>query len=217
MTPMTRLTRRRVLGGLSAAAGLAAANTAQAAMCVLTPTGPTGPFYPVAFGEADWDLTRVGGGESRAEGRVIEVAGRVLDARCRPLAGAVVEVWQANAVGRYSHPRDGRNPRPLDPHFQGQARLAAGGDGSYRFLTIMPGVYPVSAEWWRPPHIHFSVATPDGEMITQMYFAGETLNEGDRIYGALDATERDRVTIDFSSRRADGLAAGRFDLVLAAA
>jgi protocatechuate 3,4-dioxygenase beta subunit len=201
------------LGGLSAAAGLAAAKGAHA-LCVLTPAGPTGPFYPTAFDEADWDLTRVGGG-GRAEGRMIEVAGRVLDAGCRPLAGAAVEVWQANAAGRYAHPRDGGNPRPLDAHFQGQARLLTGDDGSYRFLTIMPGAYPVSDDWWRPPHIHFRVAMPARDLITQMYFAGEALNEGDRIYGVLDAAERERVTIDFSSLRGDGVAAGRFDLVMA--
>lgn len=207
MTIVTRATRRGVLAGL--AAGLAASPAR--ALCVLTPAGPAGPFYPSELDESDWDLTRVGGG--RAEGRVIEVAGRVLDAGCRPLAGAVLEVWQANAAGRYAHPRDRANPRPLDAHFRGRARLDAGEDGSYRFVTIMPGAYPASDDWWRPPHIHFRVVTRERELITQMYFAGEALNERDRIYRGLAADERERVTIDFSPR--DRVPAGRFDLVVA--
>ncbi|HEX9646979.1 MAG TPA: protocatechuate 3,4-dioxygenase [Alphaproteobacteria bacterium] len=211
---MTRLSRRRLIGALAAGGALAGAAPVRAASCLLTPDQATGPFYPVAFGESDADLTRVAGASLRAEGKVIEVTGAVLGADCRPLAGAVIELWQANAAGRYAHPREAGNARALDPGFQGAARLTAGADGAYRLVTIKPGAYPATGSWWRPPHIHFRVVAPDGHaFVTQMYFAGEELNEADRLYGSIPVELRDRVTVAFDAR-ADGVAAGQFDIVL---
>ncbi|MDP6951802.1 MAG: protocatechuate 3,4-dioxygenase, partial [Alphaproteobacteria bacterium] len=167
--------RRALMGGMAAAAVIGNP-AARAASCLVTPDGPEGPFYPPSFAEADLDMTRIAGSERRADGTVIEVIGRVIDDRCQPIANAEVDVWQANAVGRYSHPRDSSNPRPLDAGFQGQARLRTDADGAYRYLTIVPGAYPVSSSWWRPPHIHYRVSQ-GGQiaLTTQLYFAGEDL------------------------------------------
>ncbi len=91
-----RLARRRLLTGLTAVAALIASGRVARAACALTATQLDGPFYPVAVQDLDWDLTRVSGGSGRAEGEVIEVMGQVLDARCKPLPGCVIEIWQTN-------------------------------------------------------------------------------------------------------------------------
>ncbi|WP_156689309.1 protocatechuate 3,4-dioxygenase subunit beta [Mycobacterium sp. Marseille-P9652] len=125
---------------------------------------------------ADADLTAGHPGEPIGE-RII-VTGRVLDRAGRPLAGQLVEVWQANAAGRYRHERD-QHPAPLDPNFTGAGRCLTGPDGSYRFVTVKPGPYP----WrnhrnaWRPAHIHFSVfgTAFTQRLVTQMYFPGDPL------------------------------------------
>jgi protocatechuate 3,4-dioxygenase beta subunit len=110
--------RRRVLTGLTAGAALIATGRVASAACpAITPAQPEGPFYPVAIGEDDWDLTQVAGGSGRAEGEVIEVIGQVLDAGCKPLAGSIVEVWQANTHGLYDHPQDRPGGRVFDPNF----------------------------------------------------------------------------------------------------
>jgi len=210
------LERRTVLAGMATGAVFLAAGSAARAACALTARQPEGPFYPVAIGEADWDLTRVSGGTGRAEGTVIEVAGRVFGAGCRPLAGCVIELWQANRHGRYAHPRDRQPQRPLDPNFQGYARLVADADGSYRFVTIMPGAYPASPFWMRPPHIHFRLQAPGHRpLTTQMYFAGNPLNDGDRLLGQVPPDRRAALQLSFDRRTADGLPAGTFDMTLA--
>ena len=210
------LTRRCLLTGITAGAALLVGNRVADAACLLTPAQTEGPFYPVAIGEDDWDLTRVRGGTGRAEGEVIEVLGQVLDARCRPLVGRVVEVWQANAHGVYDHPRDRSRGRPKDPNFQGYARLRTDDNGHYRFLTIVPGAYPATASWTRPPHIHFKVHPPSGRpLTTQVYFSGDPLNAKDHILGRLSPAQRESVMVDFSQRRADGVRRGTFNPVVA--
>jgi len=209
--------RRRTIGGLSAGALLMAApGRGRAAGCLLTPEQTSGPFYPKAFDEVDADLTHVAGAAEPAKGEVIAVVGRVLDADCRAVPRAVIEVWQANAAGRYDHPGDSASPRPLDAGFQGSARFKAGpDDGAWRFLTVKPGAYPVGDDWWRPPHIHFRVVAPDGRtLVTQLYFAGEEMNARDAIYAAIPEAERPRVTVAFAPLRAGGVPTGRFDIVL---
>jgi len=140
------LTRRELLG-LGAALPLGtvvAAGAARAAdACGRTPRQTSGPFFP-AFDQVDKDvdLTRVIGHDGRAEGEVIRVRGRVLDEQCRPVEGALVDLWQANAKGRYSHPAD-RNPAPLDPNFQGWGQAVTDAEGRYSFTTISPGAYPL--------------------------------------------------------------------------
>ena len=221
--PALRLSRRRLIGGLAAGVAVSAAGLvparAFAAACGATPAQMTGPFYPLIAGEQDADLTRIAAGGGRALGEVIEVTGRVLGTNCEPLADAVIEIWQANAAGRYDHPRD-PSPRPLDTNFQGYARLAVDGEGHYRFTTIKPGAYPVDfgpvENWTRPPHIHFKVhQTFAPTATTQMYFAGEALNDTDLLLNAVPAGQRSALIVDFADARADGVARGSFDIVLA--
>jgi protocatechuate 3,4-dioxygenase, beta subunit len=143
------------------------------------------------------DLTKGGPAGWEAQGERIVVAGRVLDEDGRPVPGAVVEIWQANAAGRYAHPLD-RRDAPLDPHFLGNGRCRADAEGRYAFFTIKPGAYPVpdSGRWWRPPHIHFSVLGPGSlsRLVTQMYFPGDPLNAADRIILSIpDAEARARL------------------------
>ncbi len=211
--------RRRVLAGLTAGAALLATGRAAKAACHLsTPRQPEGPFYPVAIGEHDWDLTRLAGGSGRAEGEVIEVAGQVLDGGCKPLGGSIIEVWQANTHGLYDHPRDRPGGRAIDPNFQGYARLTADRDGRYRFVTIIPGAYPAASDWLRPPHIHYQVHGPSGRSITtQMYFAGDPLNDTDLILTRLSPAERRSVEVAFDTTTADGRRRGAFNLVLGTA
>lgn len=136
-------------------------------------------LYSPAFGHQDVhalesDLTIQHNGEPQGE-RII-VAGRVLDGDGRPVAGQLVEIWQANAAGRYIHKRD-QHPAPLDPNFTGVGRCITGDDGSYSFTTIKPGAYPWKNHLnaWRPAHIHFSMFGSEftQRIVTQMYFPGD--------------------------------------------
>ncbi|MCH7544464.1 MAG: hypothetical protein IIB65_12600 [Proteobacteria bacterium] len=211
-----RFSRRKVLTGLTAGAALVASARVARAACAITPGQAEGPFYPAAIEDFDWDLTRVTGGSGRAEGEVIEVTGQIQDAKCRPLSGCEVEVWQANIHGRYSHPRDMPRGRPLDPNFQGYARLTTDKGGNYRFLTIIPGSYPAMADWIRPPHIHFKVRAPfNPPVTTQMYFAGHALNDKDLILAPFSQAQRASLEVAFDKIRADGIRAGTFNLTLA--
>lgn len=171
--------RRSFLKGLLAALPLSMSARSLFAASP-TPSETEGPFYPLmAQKDKDFDLTRIQGREGVAKGRVIEIAGQVLDANGKPIEDATVDLWQANAAGRYRHHRD-RNRAPLDPNFQGWAIVQSGREGGFRFKTIFPGSYPASAEWLRPPHIHFKVSKPGFvKLTTQMYFPGHTLNEKD--------------------------------------
>lgn len=146
----------------------------------------------------DADLTRQHAGEPLGE-RII-VAGRVLDEDGRPVANQLIEVWQANAAGRYQHKRD-QHDAPLDPNFTGTGRMMTDADGNYRFVTIRPGAYP----WrnhpnaWRPAHIHFSLfgnafAT---RLVTQMYFPGDPLLPFDPIYNSVPDGARQKMISDF--------------------
>ncbi len=152
-----------------------------------TPTQTAGPFYPLEKPlDQDADLTLIAGRTQRATGQVLHVMGRVLDLEGRPVAGARIEIWQANARGRYTHPGD-RNAAPLDPNFAGFASLATDADGRYRFKTIKPGAYPAGGGAMRAPHIHFDVRAKASRLVTQMYFPGEASNETDFVMtGARD-------------------------------
>jgi protocatechuate 3,4-dioxygenase beta subunit len=143
------------------------------------------------FGERDVDpleadLTAQHRGEPIGE-RIV-VTGRVLDRDGRPVAGQLVEVWQANAAGRYIHQRD-QHPAPLDPNFTGAGRCLTGADGCYRFVTIKPGPYPWRNHLnaWRPAHIHFSLfgRAFTQRLVTQMYFPGDPLFPYDPIFNSV--------------------------------
>ena len=147
-----------------------------------TPTESEGPFYPVvAQKDTDFDLTKVDGQEAEALGEHIIIHGSVFDTEGNPVEGASVDLWQANAVGKYAHPHDS-NPAPVDENFQGWAIVPSGINGEFRFKTVFPGVYNVGGGWSRPPHIHFKV-TKKGyiELTTQMYFPDNALNQTDRL------------------------------------
>jgi len=147
-----------------------------------TPPEVEGPFYPITpQKDKDFDLTRVKGNVGSAKGKVIVIEGKVVDTNGDPLEDASVELWQANAAGRYSHPHD-PNTAPLDPNFQGWAIVPSGKGGGFRFKTVMPGSYPAANNWIRPPHIHYKVSKLGYvELITQMYFPDHPLNAKDRL------------------------------------
>ncbi len=212
-----RPSRRSVLTGLAAGAAVLTAGRMAKAACPRTAAQVDGPFYPIAVGEQDWDLTRIAGGTARAEGEVIEVTGQVRDVNCKPLPGCVIEVWQANLHGRYLHPGDSGDDRPLDPNFEGYARLATDGGGAYRFVTIIPGAYAAIGDWIRPPHIHFKVHAPlNPSVTTQMYFAGDPLNDKDLLQAPLSPAERAALQVTFDRVTADGVRSGVFDPILPA-
>jgi len=147
-----------------------------------TPDQILGPFYPVTNKqrvEGVEDLTHVPGGNGRAKGQLLNVSGRVLTTAGEPVPGVRMEIWQANAAGRYAHPDD-TNPAPLDPNFLGYTVLVTGADGSYRFATIKPGAYPAGPNTIRPAHIHFDLSGTHDRLVTQMYFDGDPYNEKDR-------------------------------------
>ncbi|MGE3817055.1 MAG: protocatechuate 3,4-dioxygenase [Nitrospiraceae bacterium] len=169
--------------------------------CEATPRQTEGPYYPPARqrenqDDRDNDLTEVRGQTGRASGQTMYVIGQVRDVHCRPLAGAVVEIWQASANGRYQHPDERDNPRPLDPAFQYWGMDRTGADGSYRFKTIKPGPYSTGRDRMRPSHIHFKIRHPSvDEFITQMYFVGDPHQDADRILNGIPAGERGLVII----------------------
>ncbi len=158
-------------------------------------TGPTG--LPERLDARPIDLSHSSRGGGRAIGQLIEVSGRLLDEDGRPLSGAVLELWQANSAGRYIHELD-KNSEPLDPNFMGHGRIVSGPEGEYSFRTVKPGAYPVleSGWWWRPPHIHFSILGHSwmDRYLTQIFFPGEPLNEGDLLLNAVrDEEARQRL------------------------
>ncbi|HEY7726045.1 MAG TPA: protocatechuate 3,4-dioxygenase subunit beta [Anaeromyxobacteraceae bacterium] len=178
----------------------------------------TGPVYRGELGPLDHDLTRQHPGEPLGER--IAVAGRVLDEDGRAVPGALVELWQANAAGRYRHENDG-HPAPLDPNFTGCGRARTDAQGWYHFLTVKPGAYP----WrnhpnaWRPAHIHFSLFGPAfaTRLVTQMYFPGDPLLPFDPIYNST-ADERARRRLvsafDWEHTTPEHSLGYRFDIVL---
>jgi protocatechuate 3,4-dioxygenase beta subunit len=180
------------------------------------------PVYGrVSVGELDHDLTRQHAGEPLGE-RII-VTGRVLEEDGRPVRNALVEIWQANAAGRYWHDGD-RHPAPLDPNFYGAGRSLTAQDGTYRFITIKPGAYPWGnhENAWRPAHIHFSLfgRALASRLVTQMYFAGDPLFEYDPIFQSVrDPNARERLVADFDLdvTEPEWALGYRFDVVLGGA
>ncbi len=168
--------------------------------CGITPPQVKGPFYPlVDRPDENTDLTRVDGRIEVAKGEVHYIQGMVTDVACAPLAGALVEIWQACESGRYDHDRDSANPAPLDPNFQYWGETLTDSEGKFQFKTIKPGSYPADVGWDRPPHIHFKVSKLGyKEIITQMYFEGEPLNALDHILQGLDPDEQNNVVVKFA-------------------
>jgi protocatechuate 3,4-dioxygenase beta subunit len=175
-------------------------------------------FGPSDVDPLEADLTIQHSGEPIGERMV--VTGRVLDGDGRPVAGQLVEVWQANAAGRYVHLRD-QHHAPVDPNFTGTGRCLTGSDGSYRFTTVKPGPYP----WrnhdnaWRPAHLHFSLfGTAFAQrLVTQMYFPGDPLFPFDPIFQSVVDPRAQALmiaTYDHSLTRPEEHTGYRWDIVL---
>jgi len=181
-----------------------------------TAAQPKGPFYPVVDQiDKDADLIYVNGSTTAALGEVVIVQGLLTDQHCRAVPGALVEVWQACQSGRYDHPSD-PNPAELDPHFQYWGQAVTDQNGFYRFRTIIPGAYPAGDGWIRPPHIHFKVSKLGYmELITQMYFAGEELNNADLILRQLREEKQKEVIVDFKNDPALAHPVGQFNIQIA--
>ncbi len=179
----------------------------------------TGPVFDRKIVDVKaFDLTKQHSGEPQGE-RIV-VSGRVLDENGRPVRDTLLEVWQANAAGRYLHKRDQHNA-PLDPNFTGSGHTMTDSEGRYRFVTIKPGVYPWGNHYnaWRPAHIHFSVFGPAfaTRLVTQMYFPGDPLLAFDPIFNCTaDEKARERLVSQFDWETTIPVEAlgYRFDIVL---
>lgn len=201
--------KRRIVTGIAL---LASVTPLKAAQLLITPPQVRGPFYPLNLPlDRDNDLTKVAGQSTVAKGQLTDVFGQVLDASGKPASNVRVEIWQANAFGRYHHEGDRQN-QPIDPGFQGYGEFVTGADGGYRFRTIKPVPYP-----GRAPHIHFALTGDDfAPLITQMYVAGAPENARDGILNSIsDRRLRERLIVDLN-QGSEGVLQGRFDIVLAA-
>ncbi|HEX6725169.1 MAG TPA: protocatechuate 3,4-dioxygenase subunit beta [Gaiella sp.] len=184
-----------------------------------TLTELTGPAYGESTVDPlDADLTRQHAGDPLGE-RIV-VSGRVLGSDGKPLRGQLVEIWQANAAGRYLHEVDDHDA-PLDPNFSGAGRCLTDDDGRYRFVTVKPGAYPWKnhPNAWRPNHIHFSVfgRAVTERLVTQMYFPGDPLFPLDPIFNSVrdpDARERLVSTFDIALTEPDWALGFRWDIVV---
>lgn len=208
--------RRRVLeAAIAGAAGLSLPGLLRAAETLpATPQQTQGPFYPLSYpADSDNDLVHVAGHSEPAKGTLTRVAGRILDRAGKPLADARVEIWQCDNNGRYHNVRDGSGGHPPDDNFQGFGRTLTDAAGGYSFVTIRPVPYP-----GRTPHIHFAVAAPGlPPLVTQMYVAGENLNERDPVLqGVRDPAARARLIVSLrpAPEIAQNALAGEFDIVL---
>jgi protocatechuate 3,4-dioxygenase beta subunit len=168
----------RMSAALTCATILSSSKLAVAETLRRTPAQILGPFYPLKELPQTSDLTRLPGRAGRANGQVLNVMGRVLNLAGEPVRNAKVEIWQANAYGRYTHPSD-TNPAPLDPNFEGAAVLTTDAEGRYRFKTIKPAAYPAGPNFMRPAHIHFQVSGRQDRLVTQMYFENDPYNDSD--------------------------------------
>jgi len=182
----------------------------------------TGPIYGEGdIGPLDHDLTKNAAKNGEPLGERIIVTGRVLDQSGLGVPGVLVEIWQANAAGRYIHKND-QHEAPLDPNFVGAGRTLTDAKGFYRFITIKPGAYPWKNHFnaWRPAHIHFSLIGRNfsERLVTQMYFPGDPLLDHDPIYqGIPDTKARARLiaSLDLETTQPEWALGYRFDIVLA--
>ncbi len=174
-----------------------------------TPSQTIGPFFHDALDRRDWsDLTAAG-----PAGETLRIEGRILDGDGAPVTDALVEIWQANAAGRYDHPEDTQD-RPLDPKFRGFGRTATDAQGFYRFTTIRPGRVPGRGNTLQAPHISVSIFARGllKRLATRLYFADEPSNEADPVLGAIDDPAL-RATL--LATRSDGEpVVYRFDVIL---
>jgi protocatechuate 3,4-dioxygenase beta subunit len=199
----SRLTRRN--------AAVSEATALNPILAGRTPDQILGPFFPVGQQpDTSGDLTHGG----RAEGRILYLSGRLTTLAGAPVAGARIEIWQANAHGKYLHPNDD-NPAPVDPNFQGFAVLTSGADGGYRLKTVCPKAYPTSPTTVRPAHIHFRITGRREQFVTQLYFKGDPWNDSDPFLQS--ARRKEALIIDPQPApppAEPGAVQARFDIVL---
>jgi protocatechuate 3,4-dioxygenase alpha subunit len=175
-----------------------------------TPSQTVGPFFHLGMARPDWADLTVG----NPKGERIAIEGRVLDGDGAPVPDAVIEVWQANAAGRYNHSDDKRDDAPLDPGFRGFGRVATGEDGGFRLVAIKPGPVPGRGNAWQAPHINVAVFARGllRHLHTRIYFANDPRNAADPL---LSSIEDDTVRDTLLARRAEGEPpVYRFDIVL---
>lgn len=176
-----------------------------------TPSQTVGPFFHLGMARPEWaDLTAAGPAGDR-----IAIEGQVRDGDGAPVPDAVVEIWQANAAGRYNHPDDRQHDKPLDPGFRGFGRVATDGEGRFRLTTVKPGPVPGRGNALQAPHINVAVFARGllKHLYTRIYFADEPRNAGDPLLSSID-DEAVRQTL-FARRAEPGNSAVyRFDIVL---
>ncbi len=176
----------------------------------LTPSQTVGPFFHPALLHEGWnDLTARG-----AAGERVVIEGKVVDGAGAPVNDAMIEVWQANAAGRYDHPED-RQERPADPNFHGFGRVGTSKDGSFRFRTIKPGPVPGHGDAVQAPHLNLTIFARGllKQLLTRIYFPDEPLNSGDPILSALSPDAR-ATLIARPAGRGGAERTLRFDIVL---
>lgn len=203
--------------GLGLGLGLLTPFTAIAS--IVTPHQVEGPFYPdKPQADTDLDLSLITGHKEAATGEQLLVQGTVRNLQGEPLPGAIVDVWQANHHGRYSHSGD-PNTAPLDPNLQGWGIVKCNDSGQYAFKTIKPGAYPLSflgAQGMRCRHIHFKVSHTDYQpLTTQMYFDGDQLIEQDPEIAKVPKSQQHLLIAKMTKDEETGLPLYRFDLTLA--
>lgn len=180
----------------------------------------TGPIFgDMNVGPLDHDLTKNARRNGEPLGERIVVHGKVMDENGRPIPHTLIEIWQANAAGRYVHKVD-QHDAPLDPNFLGSGRVLTDAEGNYKFYTIKPGAYPWGNHYnaWRPNHIHFSLfgANITNRLVTQMYFPGDPLLQYDPIFLGVPPKGRDLLisSFDLSVTEPHFALGYRFDFVL---
>jgi protocatechuate 3,4-dioxygenase alpha subunit len=174
-----------------------------------TPSQTVGPFFHLGLARPEWgDLTT-----GNPTGERITIEGRILDGDGSPVPDAMIELWQANAAGRYNHPDDRQTDKPLDPNFRGYGRVATNADGTFRITTIKPGPVPGRGNALQAPHINLAVFGRGllKHLYTRLYFADETANANDPLLTSIE-DEAKRHTL-LATRAASG-SSYRFDIVL---
>lgn len=164
----------------------------------ISPWQTLGPFFDgKLIRDGDDDLTRRTVDGPQARGEVILIRGRVLEEGGDPVPGCLIEIWQANATGRYDHPADPATDRPLDPNFKGFGRALTGADGRYEFRTVKPGAVPAHGNQWQAPHILVSLFAAGllRRLVTRLYFPDEPLNDADPILLGVDDAEARKTLI----------------------
>ncbi len=221
------ISRRRLLRNSLTALGLTTGAKAIAAVCGPTHAQGEGPYYPERDRNRDNDLTRMQASDPVATGTVIILKGQILDVDCKPIPGALVEIWQAAESGRYNHSGDANVKLKLDPKFQYWGRTTVGKNGEYEFTTIIPGHYPLDPRFtgmeptgprqFRPPHIHAKVhARGFLSLTTQLYFDPKSYDDADLAKTVSNLNRWENVDPDLTVLFSEvgGIKTGKFDIVL---